>query len=507
MKKVVSMILYFLFFLSVSYGKDPDIQLNGATEITKFDFGSEPDLVGYTFSIFPGNEENTYIIENTDSFPPRTDITQLKASFKTINTLVTVKVNGVKQVSRITENDFINPLIYEAYAENGDVKTYKVIVNVSKKSIVTEKYIFINNDLSTEKEIKNIVSIFGKQSNKKIAVGFGVIVSMLNASTADVVEKINSQLALASKYNLPVSIKLDAEVFWKFRADLWNWWDLSKPGYNPDNKNNVEWTDWSNDSAVKLGWNHWGGRQIRMVPAPNLMSPKYKEAWKSAMTACVNTIKAWYERLPEDKKYLFGNIVVGWESSIGVTNFFYPNGNEYLNKSEKNDPKKGTDIYVLPSRGVQTLGYAAVKTAGIASFGDITETMLTEVVKRHLEDLSKTVYDLDIPREKIFTHCGGWAKGETLYTAANNPYSCPGWSFYYYASNPTNDLTAMDALSQSDAPYWGAVEWLLKGQNQSDWSDALNASLSKNCRIIIIYSWRHINSNYDALNAIKEINK
>ena len=65
----------------------------------------------------------------------------------------------------------------------------------------------------------------------------------------------------------------------------------------------------------------------------------------------------------------------------------------------------------------------------------------------------------------------------------------------------------MDALSQSDAPYWGAVEWLLKGQNQSDWSDALNASLSKNCRIIIIYSWRHINSNYDALNAIKEINK
>jgi len=507
MKKSVIILLYFVTLFGVSYGKNFKSQLNGITGLIKFDFEGEAALSGYTFAISPDSEENTYLIQNTDSLPKGTDVTKLKAGFQTINSLVKVKVNGIEQVSGVTENDFTNPLIYEVYAERGNVKTYKVIVKVAKKPVVTEKYIFFNHGLFAENEIQDIVSIFGKQSDKKVAVGIGVIVSVLNASTTDVVEKINSQLALASKYCLPVSIKLDAEVWWEYRSDLWNWWDQSKPGFNPDNKDNVEWTDWTNDSAVKLGWLNWG-RQIRMVPTPNLMSPRYKEAWKSAMTASVNAIKLWYDELPADKKYLFGSIVIGWESSIGVTNHFYPNGNGYLNQPEANDPTTGFDISVLPSRGLQSLGYAAVKTAGIASSGTMTETMQTEVVRRHLEDLSKTVYELGIPREKIYTHCGGWVKGEILYTAANNQYSCPGWSFYDHASDPATDLTAMDALSKSDAPYWGAVEWLLQGnKTEGEWTSALNKTLSGNCRMITIYNWENVNSNYNAIEAIRRIDK
>jgi hypothetical protein len=378
---------------------------------------------------------------------------------------------------------------------------------VAKKNVTTEKYIFINQTTYTETEVQAIVTKYGGQSNKRVAVGLGVIISVLNGSPANIFAKLNSQLALALKYDTPICVKLDAEIWWDYRSDLWNWWDPTKPGYNPDNRDNVEWTNWNRDAAIKIAWLNWG-KQIRMVPCPNFMSLKYKEAADTEITKSVNAIKTWYDGLPPEKKYLLGGIVLGWESSIGVNVFYYPNGNSYLDQPQSNDPTYGKTMTNLPSRGVQTIGYAAIKTAGIATDGTLTEAMQTEIVRHHLEDLSKTVYDLGIPRELIFTHSGGWVQGESLYTAAVNKYSCPGWSFYNYASDPTNDLTVMNALAKSDAPYWGSVEWLLQGnKTQADWVSALTKSLANKSRVVVIYNWNSINTNANALDAIKEINK
>lgn len=508
-KRNIFMLILILVFFAGCKKDAPNIPIvNTGILVKNFNFNNEP-FIGSDFVFYAstGIGYDEYIIQNIDSVIVGTNVSKLKSQFTTLNDKVQVKVNGKLQVSGVTENDFTNPVIYSANLENGEVQTIKVIVNVAKKAVTTDKYIFINQTSYSESEVQDIAAKFGGQLKKRVAVGLGVIISVLNASSANVLSKLNSQLALSLKYNLPISIKLDAEIWWDYRPDLWNWWDQSKSGFNVANKDNVEWTDWTNDSAVKLGWLNWGS-QIRMVPSPNLMSQKYKEAWKAAITPCVNAIKTWYDGLPSDKKFLFGNIVVGWESSIGVSNHFYPNGNSYLNQPVTNDPTTGFNIAILPSRGLQTLGYAAVKTAGIASSGTLTEAMQTEVVRRHLEDLSKTVNDLGIPRENIFTHCGGWVKGETVYTAAINKYSCPGWSYYNYASDPTSDLTAMDALSKSDAPYWGAVEWLLQGsKTQYEWVTALTNALAKKSRVVVIYNWNSINTNLNALNAIKEINK
>ena len=500
--------IVYVIFLVAGCGKDPVAGLDGTTGIVKFNFDAEPSLVGYSFTISSEKSGDAYLITNTDSLPKSTDVTKMKASFQTINSLVQVKVNGVIQTSGSSTNDFSKPVFYEVFAENGKLKKYMVVVNVAKRNIATEKYIFINMGSFQESEIQTIYSKFGGQCNRKVAVGIGVIIYVLNAEPSAVLSKLNSQLALAQKYDLPISVKLDGEIWWTYRSDLWNWWNSSKPGYNPDNKDNVEWTDWNRDAAIKIGWLNWG-RQIRMLPSPNLMSPKFQEAWRVEITKCVNAIKTWFDGLPEGKKYLFGGIVTGWESSIGVNGFHYPNGNSYLNQPESGDPVTGITSSILPSRGLQTLGYAAVKTAGIASSGTMTEQMQTEVVRLHLEAVTKTVFDLGIPRSLIFTHCGGWAEGESLYSAALNKYSCPGWSFYKYAANPTKDVTAMNALSKSDAPHWGAVEWLLQGSSktQAEWVVALKTSLANNCKMVSIYNWGGINTNQNALNGIKEVNK
>lgn len=507
--KIVLSTLILLFSFLLSCKEDSADQRNGTTGIIKFGFRTESGIAHYPFVIQANLQEgpDSYVIQNIDSLPKGTEVTNLKASFQPINSLVTVKVNGINQISEVTENDFTHPVVYEAYAENGYMKKYKVIVNVAKNDVVAEKYIFINQSTFSEAEVKEISNYFGGQLNKKIAVGLGVIISILNDQPENITNKLNTQLMLSEKYNLPICVKLDAEIWWEYRSDLWNWWDPAKPGYNSDNRDNVEWTDWNRNSAMKIGWLNWG-RQIRMVPYPNLMSPEYKEAWHTELTKNIKVIKNWYEELPADKKDLFGGIVLGWESSIGVNVFHYPNGNSYIDQPETNDPTYGKTMTELPSRGVQTIGYASVKSAGIANSGILTEEMQTEVVRLHLEDLTKTAFNLGIEREKIFSHSGGWVEGESLFTAAINEYSCPGWSFYDYASDPTNDLTAMNALAKSDAPYWGVVEWLLQGDNTTnDWYSALNKSLTNNSRMVVIYNWDNINSNYNALSAIKAINR
>ena len=507
--KLVLNLLVLVLLYTTGCKKETDSNFNGATGLIKFDFKSDPVVGDYSFEIGkdPTGEADLYLVQNPDSLPKGTDITKLKANFQPVNSLVKIKVNGMEQVSDVTVNDFTNPVVYNVYAENGNVKNYNVKVNVARRNLAAEQYIFINQGTFSENEVQEIVKLYGVQPNRKVAVGLSVIISVLNGNPVDVVATLNDQLALALKYELPICIKLDTEIWWEYRNDLWNWWDPGKTGYNPDNKDNVEWTDWNRDAAIKIGWLNWGS-QIRMVPCPNLMSPKYKEAWHTELTKSVNTVKIWYEGLPSEKKYLFGGIVVGWESSIGVNIFHYPDGNSYIDRPASNDPTYGKTMTDLPSRGVQTIGYAAVKSAGIATSGTLTEAMQTEVVRRHLLDLSKTVYDLGIPRELIFTHCGGWMSGESMYTAAVNDYSCPGWSFYKYASDPTKDLTAMDALAKSKAPYWGAVEWLLGGdKTKAEWFSALTKSLDNKSRMVVIYNWNSINTNADALNAIKEKNK
>ena len=70
----------------------------------------------------------------------------------------------------------------------------------------------------------------------------------------------------------PVLVQIDTEHWWEARPDLWNWWDPAKPGFDPANRENVEWTGWSADDALKIAWRNWG-RQIRVLPPPEPGQP------------------------------------------------------------------------------------------------------------------------------------------------------------------------------------------------------------------------------------------
>ncbi len=339
-----------------------------------------------------------------------------------------------------------------------------------------------------------------------IRLGVGFIFSVFNSDPNVIAESLRCFLQSAQRTDTPVIVQFDCENWWGYRGDLWNFWDPEKPGYSPENRLNVEWTSWSPDDAVRICWRNWG-RQIRVLPAPNLMSKAYLDACRDGLKKLVPIVIDWYRNLPADKKHLFVGIKVGHESSIGVNAWHYPNGNRLLNRPASEDPTYGLDHTKRPSRGVATIGYAAVKTAGIRSEGELTEHDIAEVVRRYVEILCKTAAEAGAPRDRLFTHGAGWHEGEILYDAAVNEYSCPGWSFYRHAADPAKDTGVRRNLRRTDAPYWAAAEWLYMGPGTTEnWQKALAATLADpRCRYLCIYNWESIQNSPEVLQAITAV--
>jgi hypothetical protein len=344
--------------------------------------------------------------------------------------------------------------------------------------------------------------------NTKIRVGAAAIFSYLNEPHERLRKRLQRFLQLAEKHDVPVVVQPDGEQWWGNRPDLWNWWDKNKAGYDPTNRQNVEWTGWSPDDAIKIAWRNWGS-QIRVLPPPNLMSPIYREACNAEMRRVVPVVMDWWLALPDGRKDLLIAIKVGWESSIGANAYYYPNGNRLLDRPAADDPKYGLNHEQLPGRGVIATGYAAASTIGLASAGELKESHQVEIVRRHLAELCRISSELGVPRDRLFTHVGGWKEGELLSDAALNPYASPGWSFYRHARNPEEDAGVTRARKANDAPYWGAVEWYPQGVSTADnWRDAMEATLSvEGCRYLCIYNWRSIADNENALTAIESLTR
>jgi len=359
---------------------------------------------------------------------------------------------------------------------------------------------------STPTAFEEVRRIAQKRDSERFGLGIGGIFSYLAQPRQRCQAQLAEFLALAQRHQIPIVVQLDGEQWWSGRPDLWNWWDPNQPGYDPQNRYNVEWSGWGPEHAIKIAWRNWG-RQIRVLPPPNFMSPPYRQACHDEMHVLVPQVLDWWKGLPSDQKHLLIGIKLGWESAIGVNSFHYPNGNALLDRPESEDPQSGLNTDLTPSRGVTTIGYAAVTTAGLATQGELTEAHQVEIVRGHLEDLCALAAKLGVPREKLFTHVAGWKDEELLYDAAFNEHSCPGWSFYKHASDPTQDKGVQRVLDRSAAPHWAAVEWLLMGREEThQWREAIDHTLSdRRCRYVCIYNWRDVRRNPGAREAIEQL--
>lgn len=87
--------------------------------------GNNKSITSFSISNYEGQIQNNTI---NITLPSNTNLTSLVANFTTTGSYVTV--NGVKQTSGVTTNDFTNPIVYTVYAANGSTYNYTVTVQL-----------------------------------------------------------------------------------------------------------------------------------------------------------------------------------------------------------------------------------------------------------------------------------------------------------------------------------------------------------------------------------------
>ncbi len=329
--------------------------------------------------------------------------------------------------------------------------------------------------------------------NPRLRIGLSFVFNILQTSTNILSQSLRRFLAASDETGVAVLIALDGQNWWHARPDLWNWWDPNSPGYDPSNVFNVEWSGWNPTQAVKVCWRNWGS-QHRVVPAPNIASPKVLQAHLDGLRALVPIIVEWQHRLSPSRKWLFGGVKLGWEAGIGYNAYYYPNGNGYYERwplDPSHDPTNSVNPQAGLSCGLSQLGYAAVKTAGLKDHGEITRDDIARVTQQYLEALCRQAHELGVPSEAVFTHQGGnanpWDK-HLAFWPAFNAWSNPGWSFYNLDPKAAGTLDA--EMGHAGRQLWAACEWWWGGSNAAEWEDHFRRTLSfRDCRFICVYNW------------------
>ena len=404
--------------------------------------------------------------------------------------------------------------------------TLALVVALSRPAFAQEatlatpppQYIFLNRapgpdwdqnrpDSVTDALFTQPARVVGTWGNGRRRLGLSFILSYLNGPTGTLELTLHRLLALSEKHDVPILIVLDGENYWDGRPDLWNWWDPDQPGYDPGNRVNVEWTGWGPQSAVKVCWRDWG-RQMRVRPAPNLASRRFRQASRQGLTCLVTVVRQWRDHLPPDRRDLFPGIKIGWEASVGINAYHYPSGNGYLERypnDPSHDPKTGLDMGKDFVGGLAPLGYAALTSKGWRHPGPVTLADQEDITADYLAFLARVCRQAGLSRGHVWTHAGGqyapWAL-HLSHRVAINPDSQPGWSLYGCAPAEAGDLG--DSLAKAGLEDWCAAEWLPGAGTAAQWANAYEKTLSfHRCRFLSLYNWEGIRSNPEAIKGLR----
>jgi len=358
-------------------------------------------------------------------------------------------------------------------------------------------------------KLRQVVDGLDAPENPSLLVGVSFIFSILESDTSVLEQCLRNLTAASEETGIPVMVLLDGYTWWETRSDLWNWWDPSLPGYDPANARNVEWTDWSPESAVKIGWRNWG-HQFRVRPCPNLSSPRLMKETISRLRPLLAFLVAWQRNLPPEKKHLFAGLKIGWEVGVGYNHWYYPNGNEYLEEwpdDPSHDPQTGLEVEKGWPCGMPKLGYAAVKTAGIRESGELTVDDVSTAIQRYLAELCRVTSEAGMPRDLVFAHMGGnyapWEK-HFPFTPAMNQWSLPSYSLYGQLPEDAGDLGKK--LDDAEEPTWAVAEWFHWAPDADGWKRNLERTLSfKDCRFVNVYNWEEIKKYPEGIEGVRKL--
>ncbi len=258
-----------------------------------------------------------------------------------------------------------------------------------------------------------------KGDGKTRLLGFGLPISTYEFEE-HLPTLIRGAFTAASEHDMAVMLSFDFNHAWKNRPDLWNWFDPDKPGYNPDNKYDVEWHGWDGPPN-KTRYLNWG--VLERLP-PNMCYTSKRT--RAEVTRIVSKIIAPVLReevaklKAQGKESLFAGIIVGSEPSIDDYSSSIP---------ERTKMMKEDGVPAGP------LGYRALLDRGFSAKNppDDFRKALANIVQETIAFWCQQFVDAGIPAEKLYPHVAAPAPAEMMNApiwTAFNKYSRPGWTTY-----------------------------------------------------------------------------
>ena len=163
---------------------------------------------------------------------------------------------------------FLLGLFFSALLSHANAETGKETTTTAEKkapaAVEQPKYLLFWNLPEKAGELAERIGMKG--DGKTRLLGFGLPISTFEFEEQLPV-LIRRSFSAAREHDMAVMLSFDFHVAWKNRPDLWNWFDPDKPGYNPNNKDNVEWHGWDGPPN-KASYLNWGGLERRPPQTP-----------------------------------------------------------------------------------------------------------------------------------------------------------------------------------------------------------------------------------------------
>jgi len=317
----------------------------------------------------------------------------------------------------------------------------------SRGSAVWEKpkYLIFWSDPEKAGELAERLGMKG--DGKTRLLGFG-LPNPTYEIEAQLPDRIRSAFAAAREHDMAVMLHFDFHLAWKNRPDLWNWFDPQKPGYDLDNKYNVEWHGWDGPPNKVRYLNH--GVLERQPPNMCFTSKRMRAEVTRIVSRVIGPVlREQIEKLQaEGKEALFAGVLVGLEPSIDD----YSQPDPERTKMMKEDGVPATP-----------LGYRALLDRGFSAGHPPNEfrQALANIVQETVAFWCKQFVEAGIPAEELYPHVAAPAPiavmNAPIWTAFNQ-YSRPGWTTYAVGVLGQGFKPLYDELGQRGNPAWAGVE-------------------------------------------------
>ena len=302
-------------------------------------------------------------------------------------------------------------------------------------------------------------------ANRRIAFAIGPV--SLNYDDASLRQMIRQSFEIAEAEDVAVVFHVDDSMFWENR------------GLSKDPKN-VEWLDWSGTPNT--------GRELDWGPNPAKVAPQMcftstavrKEVGRVAKEVIGSEIKKGIDHLKSvQKEYLFGGVIAGWETQIGI---------DYATK--------------------KYLGYCAITAKGFSASNPPADAdrEREKIVEEWVTFWAKNLADAGVDTKKIYSHITiGQSREQLEFMKKANPslgtyselvhfaprtvafgqYRNPGFSLYGFP-----DPALYDEIKNHGSPPWAISEGdtdFSEGNTYASWEKFLGSLFNHGATLVNIF--------------------